>query len=322
MSRHQWSNRTPESHKTNTAFDEVMFCASNNLASHVGEGEVVTASIIRSLFCGLIFVSLISPGFAETTPEFKKISISTDLSASLIVNEDEISGDLNPILAVSEQQVVIEEAQTPAQTEEPETVELNASEDTPVSEEVAEVLVTATVEKAEKAEDKENAENLAQTAQVESESIQEPGPDPLGKTSQDEQIGDQKADPAVIEGVIRGNIERDIEQAIQSWVLAWSDQDVDRYLGHYSENFTPGNKELDRSQWVEQRTERISKPSQIKLSLAEIQFTGMHDQVMQVIFRQKYVSDNYNDEIIKSLDFINQDGSWKIIGEKTVKVLN
>jgi len=47
----------------------------------------------------------------------------------------------------------------------------------------------------------------------------------------------------------------------------------------------------------------------------------MHDQIMQVIFRQKYESDSYKDEIIKSLDYINHEGNWKIIGEKTVKVL-
>lgn len=112
-----------------------------------------------------------------------------------------------------------------------------------------------------------------------------------------------------------------IEQAIQEWVKAWENQDINTYLGHYASEFSPGKKGLSRTDWVEQRKYRLNKPSKIELSLSDIEFAGMTNNVALVIFRQHYQSDSYSDEIVKSLKFINQDNAWKIVSENTVKVI-
>ena len=272
ISRRGPSVLTPETDKIDADSTKSAFYPANCRVNGPDNIESAHKSIPRSLLWGLTLISLTSPASAATTAEFKKISISTSLSARLIMNEDEINEDSNSILAALEQRVVAEEKQQSTEIIQPDTKETPDGSETATQESIA-----------AKAEPVESVEP------------------------------DQKIKLAVIEN--------NIKQAVQSWVMAWSDQDLSRYLDHYSKDFVPANKELTRAQWVDQRTERVSKPSQIKLSITEIQFTGMHNQVMQVIFRQKYDSDTYGDEIIKSLDFHNQDSVWKIVGEKTVKVL-
>ena len=139
--------------------------------------------------------------------------------------------------------------------------------------------------------------------------------DTLSQTTEDktleQDVEENMTDKAIVE----------IEQVIQAWAYAWSNQDVNKYLNHYAENFTPGKNGLSKSQWEEQRKARLTKPSEIQLSLVDIEFTNFQDEIMRVTFEQHYKSDTYMDKIIKSMKFVNQNGSWKILSEKTVKAL-
>ena len=113
-----------------------------------------------------------------------------------------------------------------------------------------------------------------------------------------------------------------LQQLVQGWAHAWSSQDVAGYLDYYASEFKPDNSELSRQQWEELRQSRLITPSHITLSLADLALIEFEKPVKEVVFRQSYSSNIYSDVIVKSIKFIDQDGEWKILGEKTVRVIN
>lgn len=102
---------------------------------------------------------------------------------------------------------------------------------------------------------------------------------------------------------------------VSSWVEAWSSQDAERYLSLYARSFRPANG-LARQRWEEQRRQRLSAPSFIEIEVSSL--GGPYElepgRVM-VSFRQKYTSDGYSDEVLKTLELIREDGEWKIFSE-------
>lgn len=112
--------------------------------------------------------------------------------------------------------------------------------------------------------------------------------------------------------------ERERAQALDvvwSWAEAWSEQDVDRYLALYSESFQVPDG-LSRRQWEERRRQRLTAPDVIEVEISAL--GGPYEiepgRVM-VSFRQDYSSDSYSDVVLKTLELIREDGSWKIFAE-------
>ncbi len=120
-----------------------------------------------------------------------------------------------------------------------------------------------------------------------------------------------------LEEIIRNGLNK----TIQGWSFAWANQDIDRYLSFYAEDFQPENTQLSRSAWVEQRKVRLLNPRKIEISVSEIELQIDNEPIKRAEFQQRYKSDYYQDNILKSLEFVSQDDQWKIISEKTVQVL-
>jgi Tfp pilus assembly protein PilF len=106
-------------------------------------------------------------------------------------------------------------------------------------------------------------------------------------------------------------------EAIQSWAAAWSAQDVPRYLSHYAAGRSP-EENLSREEWESQRRVRLTKPAAIKVDVDNFQVRSAGPQRVEVIFVQRYRSDNYRDQVRKQLALERHDGNWKITSERTL----
>ena len=110
-----------------------------------------------------------------------------------------------------------------------------------------------------------------------------------------------------------------IDPFIDSWAEAWSRKDVEDYLAHYSNKFKP-SKGISLKSWQKQRYQRLGKPKFIKIEVWDIQKKAVSDSRMQVTFKQKYKSNTYGDQVIKTLDLQWEKNGW-MIQKETSKVL-
>lgn len=106
----------------------------------------------------------------------------------------------------------------------------------------------------------------------------------------------------------------DIEPFITSWIKAWEQQDIEAYLSHYARNYlTPGGISL--AEWEIERLKNLSRPKYITIQVSDVQIEKLDESQAQATFIQKYHSDIFTDEVVKTLDLIWEDLSWKILKE-------
>lgn len=105
-------------------------------------------------------------------------------------------------------------------------------------------------------------------------------------------------------------------KVLQDWARAWSEQDADSYVSHYVDGYTIDG--LSRQSWVAQRHERLAKPKWIKVTLSNLQVTAVNEEKIHIRLQQKYASDSYQDLSRKAFVLIEQDGSWKILQERSL----
>ncbi|MDX2496049.1 MAG: hypothetical protein QNK27_13890 [Desulfuromusa sp.] len=102
-----------------------------------------------------------------------------------------------------------------------------------------------------------------------------------------------------------------------SWVDSWSEQKSAAYFSHYSEQYRP-ELEKSREEWLTLRTVRLQGPDWIKIKIQDVTMYRRANNQVQVKFQQTYRSDNYHDKIMKSLNFVIENGEWKILTERSL----
>lgn len=106
----------------------------------------------------------------------------------------------------------------------------------------------------------------------------------------------------------------ELNQAVLAWAGAWSAQNPRDYLAHYATDFeVPDGK--SRKAWEAERTDRISRPARIRVSISELKIS-VNEGTAQATFRQRYESSSLNSVTAKTLDFKLQDGRWRIVRER------
>ncbi|MFN3594541.1 MAG: tetratricopeptide repeat protein [Thiobacillaceae bacterium] len=105
-----------------------------------------------------------------------------------------------------------------------------------------------------------------------------------------------------------------IEATVRAWAQAWSRQDVPAYLAFYGRGFTPPRSQ-DRAAWEAQRTQRLQKPSRIRVEVSDLRVEVRGDKA-QARFRQRYESDRLQGTYNKTLDLALEGGEWKIVRER------
>ncbi len=119
-----------------------------------------------------------------------------------------------------------------------------------------------------------------------------------------------------VENLTEISLDPAIEKTIYDWAAAWSSQDVDSYLSHYANTFVPPNG-LSRSRWNAQRRVRLAKPTFIRVEISSPRVSMVDANHADASFIQGYASENYNDQVKKKLQFIKENGRWKILNEQS-----
>lgn len=108
----------------------------------------------------------------------------------------------------------------------------------------------------------------------------------------------------------------DVMDAIRRWEAHWENNDIDKYLSHYHQDFTDFRRDLD--QWSRYKTRVNGAKSYIRVDLSDLSvfaYPGEEDLVISR-FYQKYESSNYNWKGWKQLLWRRNDqGMWQIIYE-------
>jgi hypothetical protein len=113
----------------------------------------------------------------------------------------------------------------------------------------------------------------------------------------------------------------DVLCAVQNWAKAWSSKDLDSYFAFYSEDYRPETG-LSKEEWRTRRLERLTRPQWIKVTIEDFQVRSFGEDRVQVKLRQKYSSDFYQDQILKSLNLVKENGRWRILTERSLGALN
>lgn len=105
----------------------------------------------------------------------------------------------------------------------------------------------------------------------------------------------------------------DVESAVQAWAQAWSDRNMKGYLGSYTKDFTPANKQ-SHAEWEEERKSRIMGKTRIAVKLSNIT-TTVKGTTATVTFRQDYKADSVATNSRKTLELVKSGDRWLISKE-------
>jgi adhesin transport system outer membrane protein len=108
--------------------------------------------------------------------------------------------------------------------------------------------------------------------------------------------------------------EREVAEALKAWLLAWSSRNLQGYLDTYAQTFTPAG-DGDRAAWAGSRKRAIAKAGDIRLDIADIKLTMKDGRHAVTTFRQTYRAANYQDVVLKTLEWQQIDGKWLITHE-------
>lgn len=105
-----------------------------------------------------------------------------------------------------------------------------------------------------------------------------------------------------------------IRDMVRAWAKAWSDQNVEGYLNAYASDFRPANGAPLQS-WISYRRQRLAAPSFIDVQVGDVDVEMMGDDRARATFVQTYRSDNYRDQVVKTLNLRYTGSGWQITSE-------
>jgi len=105
-----------------------------------------------------------------------------------------------------------------------------------------------------------------------------------------------------------------VRSAVLAWASAWSNKNAREYLSYYAKDFQVPDRK-SRKDWEEERTQRVTKPGNIKVSVAELEIHVNGDHAT-ARFKQHYDSANFNSASGKTLELTQRNGHWQIVQER------
>jgi len=109
-----------------------------------------------------------------------------------------------------------------------------------------------------------------------------------------------------------------ISEKTSLWKKAWEQGDYKSYVSLYSNKFS--GRHANREQWLSDRKIKVTQAKKIKLTLDNVS-TKVKEGIVIVRFKQHYRSRNYQDTALKQLVWRQEQGSWLISQERTLKAL-
>ena len=108
-----------------------------------------------------------------------------------------------------------------------------------------------------------------------------------------------------------------VQQALAGWSAAWSSKDFPRYRSYYAKNFAPEDGQTVE-RWAASRAARLAKPGGITLGISDLKLSNETADRATTDFKQAYASADYRDETLKRMDWVREDGRWKILREQSL----
>ncbi len=102
-------------------------------------------------------------------------------------------------------------------------------------------------------------------------------------------------------------------QRLQDWAAAWMAKDVDHYMSFYSKNFQATTMSTQR--WMQERRRLVGKKGEIDVDISDVHTRQIDPDTVETTFHQAYTSDDYSDDVTKTLTWKREDGRWNIIRE-------
>lgn len=96
---------------------------------------------------------------------------------------------------------------------------------------------------------------------------------------------------------------------LQGWVKAWESRDVNEYMSYYSRRFRAYG--MNYRQWRAYKRSLARKYRAIDVEINAIRMMIKGSRA-QITFRQKYYSDQFHDDGIKTMSLRYESGGWKI----------
>jgi ketosteroid isomerase-like protein len=123
-----------------------------------------------------------------------------------------------------------------------------------------------------------------------------------------------KPQPPKAAAAAAGDPRAQIRVAIEAWAKAWSAKNVKGYLAAYAPDFeTPGGEARDA--WEKMRTERITRPKSIAVSV-NVQSVKVEGAEATAVIRQSYRSDTLKSSNTKTLRMVRVGDKWLIKQER------
>lgn len=104
---------------------------------------------------------------------------------------------------------------------------------------------------------------------------------------------------------------------VNQWAGAWAAQDVDGYINAYETGYQPSTN-MSHNAWRDQRNDRLTKPTFIKVTLSDLQTRLTDKATAQVTFNQRYESNTYKDSTTKQLTLKRVGSGWRITDERSL----
>lgn len=105
--------------------------------------------------------------------------------------------------------------------------------------------------------------------------------------------------------------EQNINDAVSNWAKAWSSKDLDKYFDSYAASFKPAKGE-SRKAWEAMRRDRVSKPANISVELANQKVVLDGADSAKVSFKQTYSAGGKPIRTNKTLMMKKTNGAWLI----------
>ena len=113
---------------------------------------------------------------------------------------------------------------------------------------------------------------------------------------------------------------QDVELAVREWAASWSDQRVDDYLRSYARDFRPPEA-MTRDQWRAHRQARVSGPRFVSITLGSLKIGAVQSTRAWSEFVQSYQAPSFSDTVVKRLDWVREEGIWRIAEERVISVI-
>jgi len=102
---------------------------------------------------------------------------------------------------------------------------------------------------------------------------------------------------------------------LNEWKNSWQTKDIDNYISYYSEKFK--SSKMNKRQWYWYKKGLNEKYDNISINLSDEKFSLFQNQLI-VTVNQEYSSTYFKDNGIKTLYFIKEKGTWKILSENWI----